>query len=183
MKNRYLFISLLLAGLCAPSYGQIGTKDKVSDWDAVSVAYHKKGRWLTGAGVTLIGATAKAGRFVADRIWVGAEGEYNSFLSDRREVGLSGRYYLWESSLVSGFVGGGVSYGRFQMYNLFDIDGEMPPQPVYWSPKFSALFGLEYPLGRRVSLEGILKVGGITKTDWTQMTAQGSINVYLGKVK
>lgn len=181
MKNSYVWMPLLLCCMTTASYGQIGTKDKVSDWEAVSVAYHKKGRWMTGGGLTLVGATVKVGRFVANRIWVGAEGDYNSFFADRREVGVFGRVYLWESSLVSGFVGAGASYGRFQAYNLFDIDGEMPPQPVYWSPKLSSLFGLEYPIGRRVSLEGVLKVGGITKTDWTQLSAQGSVNVYLGR--
>jgi hypothetical protein len=83
MKNQYvLFISLLFS--ChSVSFGQIGAKTPVSDWKAVSISQHQKGRWLVGLGPTFLGGTAKAGHFVANRMWIGVEGEIHSLLSSR----------------------------------------------------------------------------------------------------
>lgn len=181
MKNQYLMSAFLLCCLSTFSFGQTGTKVKVSDWRAVSVAQHQKGKWLIGAGPTLVGVTAKAGRFVANRTWVGIEGEGHAFLSDRLEAGVFARYYLWHG-LLPGFSEVGVSYGRFQVWD-WDFDNETPGSPeLYRSVKLNAAFGMECPLSRRVSLEGVAKVGRLTKTNWFQPSFQGSVNVYLGRL-
>lgn len=176
MKNRYILTTLLFGFFCTYSFGQ--TSDKAKDWRAVSVAQHQKGKWLVGVGPTYFGATAKAGKFVANRVWIGLEGEGHALLSDRLEAGVFGRYYLWHG-LLNGFSEAGVSYGRFETIN-FNID-DFTPNEVYRSVKLSAAFGLECPLSRRVSLEGVAKVGRLTKVNWLQPSFQGSINVYLGR--
>lgn len=181
MKNQYVLLTALLLCFCTVSFGQIGAKIPVSDWKAVSVSQHQKGRWLVGLGPTLLGGTTKAGRFVANRTWIGVEGEIHSLLSSRQEIGPSVRYYVRESSLLSVFAAAGVSYGRFQQYSLFDIDGDRPDPAPYYRTKFSGALGLDYPLGRRTSLEGVLKMGKPIGIYGLQPSLQLSLNVSLGK--
>ncbi|GAB3644227.1 hypothetical protein [Spirosoma arcticum] len=181
MKNPYVLTAILLGCLYTSGFGQTSNKNKANDWRAVSVAQHQKGKWLVGAGPTLIGATAKVGRFVANRTWIGVEGEGHALLSDRLEAGVFARYYLWNGGVISGFSVLGVSYGRFQEWD-WDTDNEKPGSPeLYRSVKLNAAFGLECLLGRRVSLEGVAKVGRLTKVNWFQPSFQGSVNVYLGR--
>ncbi|NEU70327.1 hypothetical protein [Spirosoma agri] len=102
---------------------------------------------------------------MANRAWLGVEGEIHSLLTERREAGLFGRYYLWNGGFV-GFTEVGLSYGRFQQRSIFAD----PPldYPLYRTTKLSAAFGLAYLVGRRVSLEGVFKVGKASGTDWIQ---------------
>lgn len=179
MKDQYVLAALLFGCLCTNSFGQDGIK--VKDGRAVLVAQRQKGNWLVGAGPTFLGATVKAGRFVANRAWVGVEGEAHTLLSDRLEAGIFARYYLLHGSLISSFSEVGVSYGRFQVWD-WDIDNETPGGPeLYRSLKLNAALGLECSLSRRVSLESVAKVGRLTKVNWFQPSFQGSINVYLGR--
>jgi len=181
MKNSFLTVLILCFGLIHSfSFGQGTTKAKISDWKAVSSAFHQQGKWLIGAGPTLIGVTAKAGRFIANRTWLGIEAESHSLLSYRQEAGVFARYYLWNGSFISGFSEIGVSYGHFQGWN-WDFDKIEPPQPLYRSAKLNAAFGLECPIGRRLSLEGVAKFGRLTQVNWIQPSVQGSINLYLGR--
>ncbi|MDR6197464.1 hypothetical protein QE357_004576 [Siphonobacter sp. BAB-5404] len=76
-------------------------------------------------------------------------------------------------------MGGGLSYGYFEIWN-WDIDNPKPPQ-IYRSPKINALAGLEIRLTRRVNLEGVIKAGRLTQTNWIQPSLQGSVTIYLGK--
>lgn len=180
MKSRYVLTALLVGCLCTRGFGQIGSTKSAEEWRAVSVAQHQKGKWLVGAGPTFIGATAKAGKFVANRVWAGVQIEGHTAFSDRLEAGVFGRYYLWHG-LLNGFSEVGVSYGRFQKWDL-DFDNERPDSPeLYRSVKFNAAFGMECPLSRRVSVEGVAKVGQLAKTNWLQLSVQGSVNVYLGR--
>ncbi|RCR68562.1 hypothetical protein [Larkinella punicea] len=150
-------------------------------WKAEVVSQHQKGSWLTGAGLTVLGTTAKVGYFAANRWWIGAEGELHNLLSTRLEGGLFARYYLWNGSLLSGFALGGVSYGRFQGWD-WDIDFETPGSPTrYSSTKLNAGLGLEMTLSRRLALEGVGKVGKLTDAGWFQPSVQLSLNVYLGR--
>lgn len=178
MKNQYILTTLLFGCLCTYSFGQ--TSDKAKDWRAISVAQHQKGKWLVGAGPTFIGATAKAGKFVANRVWIGLQGEGHAALSDRLEAGVFARYYLLHGGRISSFSEVGVSYGRFQVWS-FDIDNEFPDPVLYRSVKLNAALGLECALSRRVSLESVAKVGRLTKANWFQPSFQGSVNVYLGR--
>ena len=149
------------------------------EWKAEVVSQHQKGSWLTGAGITLLGSTAKVGYFATNRLWIGAEGELHNFLSTRLEGGLFTRYYLWNGSLLSGFALGGVSYGRFQNW---DNDFETPGSPTrYSSAKLNAGLGLEMTLSRRFALEGVGKIGKLTDAGWFQPSVQFSLNVYLGR--
>lgn len=153
---------------------------KNSDWKAETIAQHQKGSWLTGVGLTLLGATAKAGYFPADRFWIGAQTEFHGFLSDRKEAGLFARYYLWNGTLISGFAEGGVSYGSFQAWD-WDFDHEKPGSPTrYESAKLNAALGLEMTLSRRISIEGVGKLGKLTDAHRFQPSFQASLNVYLG---
>ncbi len=179
MKNQYLLLTILVCFVSAYSFGQLSAKGKVNDWRAVAVTQHQKGNWLVGAGPTFLGVTAKAGRFVANRTWVGVQSEWNDFLSFRREAGAFARYYLWNGGGLSGFSEAGVSYGRFQAYN-FNID-DPSPDAIYQTAKLNVAFGLECALSRRVTLEGVAKAGRLTVTNWIQPSLQGSINVYLGR--
>lgn len=180
MLHKYCFIILLICLSVHVSWGQIGAKTKVDDWKAVSVNQHLRGKWLLGAGPTFLGVTAKAGHFIANRTWLGVEGENHSFFSDRQEAGVFARYYLWNGGLLSGFSAVGVSYGRFQVWE-WDFDNEYPSPPVYYSAKYSVAIGLEYALGRRMSFEGVGKLGKLTEADWVQPSLQWSVNLYLGK--
>lgn len=180
MKNQYILTTLLFGCLCTYGFGQGNGKVKIDDWRAVSVAQHQKGKWLVGTGPTLIGVTAKAGKFVANRTWIGVEGETHTFLSDRLEAGVFARYYLW-NGFLPGFSEVGVSYGRFQGWD-WDLDNETPGSPeLYRSIKLNVAFGIECPLSRRLSLEGVAKVGRLTTVNWFQPSFQGSVNVYLGR--
>ena len=179
MKNRYVLTALLLGGLCTSGFGQTDANAKADQWRAISVAQHQKGKWLVGAGPTFFGVTAKAGKFVANRVWVGVEGEAHALLSDRLEAGVFGRYYLWHG-LINGFSEVGVSYGRFQGWS-FDIDNEFPDPVLYRSVKLNAALGMECPMSRRVSVEGVAKIGRLTKVNWLQPSLQGSVNIYLGR--
>ena len=181
MKKYYLLSAFLFGCLYTNSFGQINDKGKVNDWRAVSVGQHQKGKWLVGAGPTFFGVTAKAGRFVANRTWVGVEGEAHALLSDRLEAGVFARYYLLHGGIISSFSEVGVSYGRFQGWD-WDIDDETPGRPeLYRSIKLNAALGLECSLSRRVSLEAVAKVGRLTKINWFQPSFQGLVNVYLGQ--
>jgi hypothetical protein len=180
MKNKYLLMTAFCCSFWSFSFAQIGAKVKVDDWKAVQTAQHQQGKWLVGAGPTLLGVTAKAGRFVANRTWLGAQGEVHALFSNRREVGLFARYYLWNGGVLSGFSEVGVSYGHFQEQNL-TFFSEGPIHPIYKSAKLNAAFGLEYPLGRIVSLEGVAKFGKLTDANWVQPSLQGSVNIYLGR--
>jgi hypothetical protein len=181
MRKQYFLLPSLLLCFCTASFGQIGAKTPVSDWKAVSISQHQKSRWLVGLGPTFLGGTAKAGHFVANRTWIGVEGEIHSLLSSRQEIGPSVRYYVWESSLLSVFAAAGVSYGRFQQYSLFNIDGDRPDPAPYYRTKFSGALGLDYPLGRRTALEGVLKMGKPVGNHSFQPSLQLSLNVSLGK--
>lgn len=180
MKDRYLLTVLLLGFLGTCGFGQDSIDTGPKDWRAISVVQHQKGKWLAGAGPTFFGATAKAGRFVANRTWVGVEGEAHALLSDRLEAGVFARYYLLHGGRISSFSEAGVSYGRFQGWS-FDIDNEFPDPELYRSVKLNAALGLECSLSRRVSLEGVAKVGRLVKANWFQPSFQGSVNVYLGR--
>lgn len=179
MKNSYLLIALL-SNLFTFSFGQNVTEENQKDWQAVAVAQHQKGKWLVGIGPTFLGGTAKAGRFVANRTWLGVQSEVHYLLSTRVETGVFARYYLWNGGVFSGFSEAGVSYGRFQAWNL-NTDGPQITPPVYWTPKVNMALGIEIPIGRWVSLEGVAKAGRLIATNWVQPSFQGSINVYLGR--
>lgn len=179
MRNWYILTVILLGCLFTSGFGQTDANAEADQWRAISVAQHQKGKWLVGAGPTLFGATVKAGRFIANRTWVGVEGEGHALLSSRLEAGIFGRYYLWHG-LLNGFSEVGVSYGRFQGWS-FDIDNEFPDPPLYRSVKLNVAFGFECPVSRRVALEGVAKVGRLTKTNWLQPSLQGSVNIYLGR--
>ena len=179
MKNRYILTTFLFGCLCTYSFGQTGSEAK--KWRAISVVQHQQGKWLIGAGPTFIGATAKAGKFVANRVWIGIQGEGHAAFSDRLETGVFARYYLLHGGRISSFSEIGVSYGRFQGWD-FDFDNEIPGSPeLYRSIKLNAAIGLECALSRRVSLEAVTKVGRLTKANWFQPSFQGSLNVYLGR--
>lgn len=144
------------------------------------MAQHQKGKWLVGAGPTFFGATAKAGKFIANRTWVGVEGEAHALLSDRLEAGVFARYYLLHG-VISSFSEVGVSYGCFQVWD-WGFDNETPGSPeLYRSVKLNAALGLELALSRRVSLESVAKVGRLTTVNWFQPSFQGSVNLYLGR--
>ena len=143
-------------------------------------AQHPKGTWLLGVGATYIGLTAKGGAFATNRLWVGAEAEIHDLLTERREVGLFTRYYAGKGKAHL-FVGTGVSYGAFKEFS-WDIDDYTPPQ-TYHSVKLNALAGLEIHLNRRLSIEGVAKVGWLTQASGFLPSVQGSVNVLLGKVK
>lgn len=180
--NKDYFSALLLyltLGISI-SFGQITPRSVPKDWNAISSINHQKNKWLVGAGLTYLGLTAKAGRFVAPRTWLGLEAESHHLLSDRQEIGVFARYYLWNGGLISGFSALGVSYGSFQAWN-WNFDGSKPPQPLYQSPKLNAAFGLECPIGKQLALEGVAKVGRLTQADWVQPSFQGSINYYFGR--
>ncbi|NEU70408.1 hypothetical protein [Spirosoma agri] len=178
MINNYRLTFILLCGLYSTSFAQDG--DRNSDWQKVASAHHQKGGGLTGGGLTIVGAQAKLGKFVANRTWIGLEGEVHNFFSQRQEAGLFARYYLWNGGFVSGFSEIGFSYGRFKDW-VWDLDlGSEPPKPFY-SPKLNAGFGLEYTLGKRFSLEGVAKAGKLTQVNWIQPSFQGSVNFYFGR--
>lgn len=176
MKYVYWFILGLVCNCHVDSFAQTGDSDK--DWKVVSIANHQKGQWLIGGGGTVFGATAKAGTFVADRTWIGLSGEATIFSEARLELGAFARYYLWEGGFVSGFTEAGVSYGKFR--ELLDSDDVGPPRLAY-SPKLTAGFGLELPIYRRVSLEGVARIGQLTKTNWIQPSFHGTINFYFSR--
>jgi hypothetical protein len=178
MKNNCGLALILLCSLASTSFAQSGNQN--SDWQKVARAHHQKGGWLTGGGLTIVGLQAKVGKFVANRTWVGLEGEVRNFFSQRQEAGLFARYYFWNGGFVSGFSEVGLSYGRFKDWAWeFDNNGELP-KPFY-SPKINAGFGLEYTLGRRFSLEGVVKVGKLTQVNRFQSSLQGSVNFYFGR--
>lgn len=176
MKYRYWLTVVLLWVVRTTTFGQTGNKDK--DWRVISKAYHQKDQWLIGGGCTLLGLTAKAGKFVANRTWVGLSGELTALSESRIEAGVFSRYYLWAGGLASGFAEAGVSYGRFREF--VDSDSVRPPRLSY-SPKLTAGFGLEIPLHRQVALEGVAKIGRLTETNWVQPGFQGSLNIYFAR--
>ncbi|KAA9357312.1 hypothetical protein [Larkinella humicola] len=177
----FLLAGCLFSFSCQAQLLQEFVGAKKPEWKADVIAQHGNGSWLTGAGITVLGTTAKVGYFAANRWWIGAEGELHNFLSTRLEGGLFARYYLWNGSLLSGFALGGVSYGRFQGWD-WDIDFETPGSPTrYSSAKLNAGLGLEMTLSRRLALEGVGKVGKLTDAGWFQSSVQMSLNVYLGR--
>ena len=139
-----------------------------------------KYRWLVGAGITLVGLTAKTGRFMNDKWWIGTEAEIHNFLTTRQEIGLFTRYYTGVRR-ANGFVGTGLSYGQFRGRKMRSDEPAEALLTDHRSLKMSVLAGLEIRLTKRVSMEGVAKAGQLTKFDWTQPSLQGSINVYLGK--
>lgn len=141
-------------------------------------AVHPKGTWLVGAGATFFGLTAKGGNFLTERLWLGAELEVHDLFSARREAGVLTRYYLGKGRLRA-FGGAGVSYGSFK--NAWPDFDNPTPSVKYYSYKLNASTGLELQLTKRFSLEGVLKVGQLTKIDWTLPSVQGSLNIALGK--
>jgi hypothetical protein len=177
MKNNYVLLLALLCSFYSTSFAQIGDKD--SDWQKVSSASHQKGVWLAGGGILLFGATAKVGKFVANRTWIGLGSELYAFFSQYQEAGLFGRYYLWNGGFVSGFSEAGLSYGRYKDW-VWEVEhGSQAPQPFY-SPNVSGGFGLEYTLRRRISLEGVARVGRLTQANRFLPSFQGSVNFYFG---
>ncbi|RIV25238.1 hypothetical protein DYU11_07985 [Fibrisoma montanum] len=134
-----------------------------------------KGHWMAGGGLTFIGVTGKAGRFVADHVWLGGELEHLSFFGTRYEAGVFARYYKGKG-MLNGILGTGVTYGQFKGWTF---DGPMPP--AYRSVKLNALLGLELRLTERVSFEGVAKIGWLTAAQCVQFSPQGSLNVYLGR--
>ncbi|RAJ94405.1 hypothetical protein LX87_04292 [Larkinella arboricola] len=182
MKHHLLALVLCTVSFSAPAQAlKKLTGPKNPEWKAESVAQHQRGSWLIGAGLTLLGATAKAGYFPAHRFWVGVEGEVHGFLSNRKEAGLFARYYLWNGGFISGFAESGVSYGHFQGWDM-DIDNETPGSPTrYESAKLNGALGLEITLSRQFSIEGVGKIGKLTDANWFQPSFQASLNVYLGR--
>ncbi|WP_077921421.1 hypothetical protein [Spirosoma sp. 209] len=176
MKNRYVLLACLLGMLAGRSQAQTAADQPIQDseWKSVAALHQQKGNWMVGAGLTLLGATARGGRFIANRTWVGVEAEYHSLIALRREGGVFARYYLWSGSFVSGFVGGGVTYGWYHD-RVFNLDGSSLNDPApYYSPKLNALVGVEYALGRRFSIEGVAKYGKLTRNGSEQPSLQGS---------
>ncbi|GAB3747101.1 hypothetical protein [Spirosoma pomorum] len=173
MKHVYWLILGLVFGWHVDSFAQIGDTDE--DWRVISVANHQKGQWLVGGGGSVVGLTAKAGKFVANRTWIGLSGEATVFSEARLELGAFARYYLWEGGFLSGFAEAGVSYGQFR--EILDSDDVGPARHLY-SPKLTAGFGIELPIYRRVSLEGVSRLGQLTAANWVQPSFQGSINFY-----
>jgi len=171
--------TLLLILILTISTGQAQTTLFKPDSVRESFLTHGKNNWLVGAGATYFGLTAKGGRFVANRWWVGAEIELHELLSSRQEIGLFTRYYTGER-MINGFIGGGLSYGHFQTWN-WDIDNFEPAPPLYRSVKLNALLGLEIRVAKRFSIEGVVKAGRLTKVNWIQPSIQGSINYYIGR--
>jgi hypothetical protein len=173
--NNFGLTLILLCCLCSISFAQSGNND--SDWRKIDSHHHQRGKWLIGAGPTILGAQAKAGKFVANRTWIGLEGAVVNFFSQRQEVGLSSRYYLWNGGFVSGFAEAGFSYGRFKDW-VWEIEqGEERPGAFY-SPKINTGLGLEYTLTQRFSLEGIIRVSKLTQVNRIQPSFQGSLNFY-----
>lgn len=142
-------------------------------------AVHPKGTWMVGAGATFLGFTAKGGNFLTERIWLGGEAEFHDFFTARKEVGMMARYYSGKGR-VRTFSSAGVSFGAFKD-SWPDFDNPKPPT-IYDSFKLNASLGLEIQLTKRVSMEGVLKLGQLTKVNWTLPSVQGSFNVALGKL-
>lgn len=178
MKNYYVLALALLCSVYSTSFAQIRDQDQIgdqdSDWKKISSDAHQKGKWLTGGGIVLFGLTAKVGTFVANRTWVGLGSEICTLSSWYKEAGIYGRYYLWNGGFVSGFSEAGVSYGYYWLW-----EGDTPLS--LYSPKINAGFGLEYTLGRRFSLEGVIKLGRLPKVDQFHSSFQGSVNFYFGR--
>lgn len=140
---------------------------------------YSKGRLMGGAGITFVGATAKIGGFVRDRLWLGAQGELHAALSYRAEAGLFARYYPWNGRLTT-FAETGVSYGRFDPWD-FDFDGVRPDPWSGASPKLNLGAGIEYRITERFGLEAVAKAGALTATKWIQPSFQGSLNYTFGR--
>lgn len=167
---------LLLSALLLVTLSTLGqAQDMLFKEGQTTYQTNAKGHWMAGGGFTLIGATGKVGRFVADHVWVGGELEHLSFFGTRHEAGLFARYYKGRG-MLNGILGTGISYGRFQGWTF---DG--PELPAYRSLKLNALLGLELRLTHRVSIEGITKVGWLTSEQCFQLSPQGSLNIYFGK--
>jgi len=77
--NNFGLTLILLCCLCSISFAQSGNKD--SDWRKIASHHHQRGEWLIGAGPAILGAQAKAGKFVANRTWIGLEGAVVNFFS------------------------------------------------------------------------------------------------------
>lgn len=171
------YVSLLIMLSATLSQAQTEAKSPASPKEKLS-SFHPKGSWLIGAGATYLGLTAKGGVFAANQLWVGVEAEKHKLFSRRREVGLASRYYFGKG-MMHGFVGAGASYGYFR-FTSWDFDNYEPPK-IYHSFKLNALAGAEIHLTRRVSIEGVAKMGWLTEASGCLPSVQGSINVLLGK--
>jgi hypothetical protein len=143
-------------------------------------AQQRAGTWLVGSGVTFVGLTAKGGRFLSDRWWVGGEAEVHHLLSTRHEAGLFARRYQFWDSWLSSFIGAGASYGRFEEWDM-DMDNVRPDPPVYRTAKLNLLAGFEFHFSERVSLELAAKVGRLGAVNWLQPSFQASANLTLGQ--
>lgn len=177
MKAIFVFVLVMMA--VTAGQAQLNSQSQLSSEKELFIE-HPKNHWLVGAGVTLIGLTAKTGRFINDKWWIGTEAEIHNFLTTRQEIGLFTRYYTGIRR-VNGFVGTGLSYGQFQGKKMRSDEPAEALLTNHRSLKVSVLAGLEVRLTRRISIEGVAKAGQLTKFDWTQPSLQGSVNVYLGK--
>lgn len=172
----FLAFALILLAFCGVKAQQVVETPNSPKENLTAV--HPKGTWLVGVGGTFIGLTAKGGSFLTERLWLGGELETQSFFTTRREVGVLTRYYVGKGELRA-FVGTGVSYGSFKD-SWADFDNPMPSIKHY-SYKLNVSTGLELQLTKRISVEGVLKVGQLTKVNWTLPTVQGSFNFAFGK--
>lgn len=179
MTMRVILAFVLTVVAVTGGEAQISSQVQLSGEKNLFIKYPKN-HWLVGAGVTIVGLTAKTGKFMTNQWWIGAEAEIHNFLTTRQEVGLFTRYYTGKRR-ANGFVGTGLSYGHFQGKKMkFDEPAEAL-LTNHRSLKMSLLAGLDVRLTKRVSIEGVAKIGQLTKFNWTQPSLQGSINVYLGK--
>ncbi len=174
---KIIYTSLLIMLSATLSQAQTETESPASSKEKLS-SFHPKGSWLLGAGATFLGLTAKGGVFAADQLWLGVEVERHKLFSTRQEIGFVPRYYVGKSRM-HGFAGAGVSYGYFRT-DSWDFDNPRPPK-IYHSVKLNTLAGAEVHLTRRISIEGVAKMGWLTEASGWLPSVQGSINVLLGK--
>ena len=174
-----IFLSVLITLAVTAGQAQTNSQLRLSSEEEFFIR-RPKDRWLVGAGITLVGLTAKTGRFMNDRWWVGTEAEIHNFLTTRQEIGLFTRYYTGVRR-VNAFAGIGLSYGHFRGKKMRSNEPAEALLSTHRSLKMSMLAGLEARLTKRIGIEGVAKVGQLTKFDWTQPSLQGSFNVYLGR--
>lgn len=177
MRKTFILSAILVSSFIGKA--QTTSEPLPSKKTIMDVSY-RQGTWLLGAGITLVGMTAKCGIFATNHLWIGVEAEKHNFLSKRREAGLFTRYYVGKGNL-RGFVGTGLSYGRFESFYMWGDEPSADPKEVYHDVKMNALAGVEVQLYRRLTVEGVAKIGRLTQTNWYQPSFQCSFNVPLGK--
>ena len=141
---------------------------------------YQRGQQMGGIGLTFLGLSAKYGAFAAKNWWWGAEVETHILLSNRIEAGIFTRYYGTRGGVVSTFAETGISYGKFSKWN-FKPNPDSPVPYNGQSFKLNGAIGMEIHCSKLIGLEGVMKVGRLTETNWWQPSFQASVNCHVGR--